>query len=155
RDSSDLAAGDRLLAGGSKYEAFKSALLVVGPAVVVTDLTAALSFIALMFSESELIRTFGYAGAVSCIIAFLCVIVLVPLFGVLFVRNEAKFAASVKNTDTSVDFLRRLCTWIAETLTRRPGLYSLISLLVVGLLAFTFVQLEPRYRLADQVPDKE
>lgn len=150
-----FAARDRLLAGDSRYEAFKHALLVVGPAVVVTDLTAAISFIALMFSDSELIRTFGYAGALSCVIAFLCVIVLVPLFGILFVRNEAKFVAKVRNTDVSVDFLRKICEWIANTMTRRPGLYSLISLFVVGLLAFTFTQLEPRYRLADQVPDKE
>jgi predicted RND superfamily exporter protein len=150
-----FAARDRLLAGDTKYEAFKSALLVVGPAVVVTDLTAALSFIALMFSKSELIRTFGYAGAISCVIAFLAVIILVPLFGMLLVRNEQSFAAKVKGSDTSIDFLRAVCTWIANTMVKRPGLYSLLALIVVGGLAFMFANLEPRYRLADQVPDKE
>jgi predicted RND superfamily exporter protein len=35
-----------------------------------------------------------------------------------------------------------------------PALYSLISLLVVGGLALVYANLEPRYRLADQVPDK-
>ena len=150
-----FAARDRLLAGDSKYEAFKSALFVVGPAVVVTDLTAALSFIALMFSESELIRTFGYAGAVSCVVAFLAVIILVPLFGMLFVRNEKAFAAKVKDADGSVDFLRALCTWIANVTVKRPGIYSLIAVLVVVGLGLIFSNLEPRYRLADQVPDKE
>lgn len=150
-----FAARDRLLAGDSKFEAFRWALLVVGPAVVVTDLTAALSFIALMFSESELIRTFGYAGALSCVIAFLAVIILVPLLGILLVRNEKLFAAKVKDSDGSVDFLRTICTWIANVMTKRPGLYSAIALLVVGGLAFMFANLEPRYRLADQVPDKE
>jgi predicted RND superfamily exporter protein len=150
-----FAARDRLLAGDSKYEAFKWALLVVGPAVVVTDLTAALSFIALMFSKSELIRTFGYAGAVSCVVAFLAVIILVPLLGVLLVRNEKTFAARVRDADTSVDVLRTVCTWIANVMVKRPGLYSLIALLVVGGLVFMFANLEPRYRLADQVPDKE
>ena len=40
-------------------------------------------------------------------------------------------------------------------MVKRPGLYSLIALVVVGGLAFLFTNLEPRYRLADQVPDKE
>jgi predicted RND superfamily exporter protein len=38
---------------------------------------------------------------------------------------------------------------------RHPGFYSLVSLLVVGGLVLLYVHLEPRYRLADQVPDKE
>ena len=150
-----FAARDRLLAGDSKYQAFRYAVMVVGPAVVVTDLTAALSFIALMFSESELIRTFGYAGAMSCVIAFLAVVILVPLLGVLLVRNEKLFATKVRDSDSAVDFLRKLCGWIADVMIRRPGLNSLIALLVVGGLAFMFANLEPRYRLADQVPDKE
>ena len=37
----------------------------------------------------------------------------------------------------------------------RPGLYSLISVLVVGGLGIIYANLEPRYRLADQVPDLE
>jgi predicted RND superfamily exporter protein len=36
-----------------------------------------------------------------------------------------------------------------------PGLYSLISVLVVLGMALIYANLEPRYRLADQVPDKE
>jgi predicted RND superfamily exporter protein len=37
----------------------------------------------------------------------------------------------------------------------RPGLYSLISLLVVAALSLGYAQLQARYRLADQVPDRE
>src|SRR4249920_4010136 len=36
----------------------------------------------------------------------------------------------------------------------RPELFSLIALLFVGGLAVVYSSLEPRYRLADQVPDK-
>ena len=74
-----FAARDRLLAGDSKVEAMKSAVLTVGPAVVITDATTALSFIALQFSESHLIRTFGLAGALSCLVAYVAVVTLVPL----------------------------------------------------------------------------
>jgi predicted RND superfamily exporter protein len=62
-------------------------VLVVGPACVLTHGTAALSFIALMFSESDLIRTFGQAGLIATVIALLAVLMLVPILGILLVRD--------------------------------------------------------------------
>jgi uncharacterized protein len=150
-----FAARDRMLAGESKAAALRHAVLVVGPAVVITDATAALSFIALLFSESHLIRTFGAAGAFSCVIAYLAVVTLVPMFGILFMRQEAAFAEKVGESDRAVDTLRAICGWIADRMLARPGLYSLISLLVVLGLALLYGNLDPRYRLADQVPDRE
>ncbi len=150
-----FAARDRLLAGESKFEAMRNAVLVVGPAVVVTDATAALSFIALLFSDSHLIRTFGAAGAISCVVAYLAVIMLVPLFGVLLLRKGSAFAVEMRGADAAVDALRAICTWVAERMVRRPGLFSLLSLLAVAGLTLLYTTLEPRYRLADQVPDRE
>jgi hypothetical protein len=40
-----FAARDRLIAGESKYDAFRNAILVVGPACVLTHATAGLSFV--------------------------------------------------------------------------------------------------------------
>ena len=37
----------------------------------------------------------------------------------------------------------------------RPGLFSLIASIVVGGLGGVYANLQPRYRLADQVPDKQ
>ena len=122
---------------------------------MLTHATAALSFIALQFSESHLIRTFGEAGLVATLIAMFAVLMLVPLLGVLLVRKESMFAAEVKEADTAVDVLRRFCAWIAARIVSRPGLYSLLSLLIVGGLGLIYANLEPRYRLADQVPDRE
>ncbi len=147
---------DRLLAGQDKYTAMRGALLVVGPAVVLTSLAAALSFVALLlFSNSSLIRIFGMAGAISAAVAFLCVILLVPLLGVLLVRNEANFAAKVGASDAGVNALRRFCDWIAAKMSHHPVPYSIISIVVVLGLAFIYSSLDPRYRLADQVPDKQ
>ena len=47
------------------------------------------------------------------------------------------------------------CSWIALRIVTRPGIFSLISLIFVGDLAVIYANLEPRYRLADQVPDKQ
>jgi uncharacterized protein len=150
-----FAARDRLLQGEGRFEAFRNAMLVVGPACALTHATAALSFIALQFSESELIRTFGEAGLVATLIAMFAVLMLVPLLGVLLLRNESVFAAEVKAADTAVDVLRRFCAWIAAKMVSHPGLYSLLALFVVGGLGLIYANLEPRYRLADQVPDRE
>src|SRR5215813_12229448 len=82
-----FAARDRLIAGQDKYTAFTNAVMVVGPACVLTHGTAGISFIALQFSDSELIRKFGEAGLAATIIALIAVLSLVPAFGVLLVRK--------------------------------------------------------------------
>ena len=150
-----FAARDRLLAGDDKFAAFRNALLIVGPACVLTHATAGVSFIALQFSSSDLIRTFGEAGLIAVAVALIAVLMGVPLLGVLLIRNEAAFVAAVRDMDTALDWLRRLCSWIAIRMVARPGLYSLVSLIVVVVLSLGYMQLQPRYRLADQVPDRQ
>src|SRR6516225_7517659 len=111
-------------------------------------------FTALQFSDSDLIRKFGEAGLAATMIALVAVLSLVPVFGVLFVRNEQIFAVKFRGADAGVQMLRNFCYWIAVRMVSRPGLFSLIAVLFVGGLAVIYANLEPRYRLADQVPDK-
>src|SRR3974377_252566 len=108
-----FAARDRLISGENKRDAFRNAILVVGPACVLTHATAAISFVALLFSGSEMIQNFAAAGIISTVIALLTVITLLPLLGVLLVRQEAAFAARIKGADAAVDALRSFCSWIA------------------------------------------
>jgi uncharacterized protein len=150
-----FAARDRLIAGQDKLTAFRNAVLVVGPACVLTHGTAGISFIALQFSNSDLIRKFGEAGLAATIIALVAVLSLVPVFGVLLVRNEKVFAVKFQSADAGVQALRNFCYWIAVRMVSRPGLFSLIALLFVGSLGGVYAHLQPRYRLADQVPDKQ
>src|SRR5712672_717276 len=149
-----FAARDRLIAGQDKFTAFKNAVLVVGPACVLTHGTAGISFIALQFSDSDLIRKFGEAGLAATVIALIAVLSLVPVFGVLFVRNEKIFAVKFQSADAGVQALRNFCYWIAVRMVSRPGLFSLLAVILVAGLGYIYATLEPRYRLADQVPDK-
>ena len=150
-----FAARDRLIWGESRRDAFRNAILVVGPACVLTHATAAISFVALLFSGSEMIQNFAAAGIISTVIALFTVITLLPLLGVLLVRREEVFAERIKGADIGVDLLRAFCSWIALRVVARPGLYSLISLVVVAGLGLTYTNLHARYRLADQVPNKQ
>ena len=150
-----FAARDRMTQGRGKRAAFRDAISIVGPACVLTHATAALSFIALLFSESDLIRTFGKAGLISTVIALIAVLVLVPFLGMLLIRDEQQIARSVRAYDLPINMLRRFCSFIAAKMVRRPGLYSLIDLVIVVALGIAYLNLEPRYRLADQVPDRD
>jgi uncharacterized protein len=149
-----FAARDRLIAGEEKHEALRNAVLVVGPACVLTHVTAGLSFVALQSSDSNLIRTFGQAGLLATVIALFAVLMLVPLLGVLLLRTGAQVGRHERET-FGVAALRRFCAWIAARMVSRAGLWSLVGLVIVAGLAVIYSGLEPRYRLADQVPDRQ
>ena len=148
-----FAARDRLMAGDDKRAAFRKAVLVVGPACVLTHAAAGLSLLGLTTSSSDLIRDFGEAGVLATLVALVTVLSLVPVLGVLLIRDEAQFVAGLKTTDPGVTGLRRFCAWIALRMVTRPALYSILGLAVVAGLAFDYSHLQPSYRLADQVPD--
>jgi uncharacterized protein len=150
-----FAARDRLLAGDGMRQAFAGVLRNVGPACVLTSGAVALSFAALMFSQSHLIRTFGMAGAIAAGLTFLAVIVVQPLLGLALASRERAQASGHAGADPAIDRLRRFCGAVAWRMTRHPAAVSGVSLVVVVLLTATYVSLEPRYRLADQAPDRE
>jgi predicted RND superfamily exporter protein len=142
----------RLIAGASKREAIREALLVVGPACVMTHAAAAISFVALQVSESDLIRSFGQAGLLATAIALVAVLTLMPVLSLLLVRRVEVFAQKARGADLGVSLLRRFCAFIAGRMVDRPGLYTAISLAVVVALGIGYEHLQPRYRLADEVP---
>src|SRR5208283_3970251 len=150
-----FAARDRMMAGEDRASAFRNALLVVGPACVLTHATAGLSLLGLLFSDSDLIRAFGEAGFISTVVALVTVLSLVPLLGTLLAPKQASFVATIRGADTGVRALRAFCDFVALRMVRRPALNSAIGLLVVMALAFVYSGLQPRYRLADQVPDQQ
>ena len=145
----------RLREGDSKFDAVKFAVQVVGPACVLAHGAALLSFLALLFSESGLIRTFGRAGAMSTGISFVAVIAVLPLLAILFIRNEAKLARDRTPADGMMDRLGNLVGAIVDRVVRHPVAYTLLGLMLFAMFSYAHLQLEPRYRLADQVPDRE
>jgi uncharacterized protein len=151
-----VAMRNRLLEGDRRIKSARYAVLVVGPACVLATATAAASFIALLFSDSALIRTFGIAGALSTVIAFVVGISLVPLLTrALIPRNARAYAANLKHHDRAMNALKAFCGKIAEFGVRRPHLVVTLGLLVVVGFGAIYGTLPPRYRLADQVPDRE
>jgi predicted RND superfamily exporter protein len=145
----------RLREGDSKLDAVKFAINIVGPACVLAHGAALLSFLALLFSESGLIRTFGEAGAMSVCISFLAVIVVLPLLALLLIRNEKALARDHTPADGMMDALGDFVGAVVDRVVKHGVLYTLIAFGLFGYFASLHLKLEPRYRLADQVPDRE
>ena len=150
-----FAVRDQLMAGRDKLSAFRNAILTVGPACVLTHAAAGLSLLGLTASSSDAIRGFGEAGFLATAIALVTVLSLVPAFGVLLIRKEARFIATLKTADSGVAALRRVCAWIAVRMVSHPAAFSIVGFIAVASLGVVYHGLQPSYRLADQVPDKE
>ena len=145
----------RLRDGDTKFLAIRFAILVVGPACVLAHGTALLSFFVLLFSESGLIRTFGEAGAMSVCISFCAVIVVLPILALLFVHNEKTLARDHTPADGMMDALGTFVGAVVDRVVKHSVGYTLIAFALFACFASLHLQLEPRYRLADQVPDRE
>jgi uncharacterized protein len=145
----------RLREGDTKFEAVQFAVKVVGPACLLAHAATLLSFLALLFSESGLIRTFGQAGALATCISFVAVMIVLPLLAVALIRNEAKLARDRSSADGMMDALGGFVGVVVDRVTRHPVFYTLLGVGLFALFSFAHLQLEPRYRLADQVPDRE
>jgi uncharacterized protein len=145
----------RLREGDTKAQAVRFAVRVVGPACVLAHGVALLSFLALLISQSALIRTFGIAGALAVCISYVAVILVLPLMGLFLIRNEHKLARDRSPADRLMDGLGTIVGWIVDRVVHWPFLTTVVAVASFLYLGQAYLQLEPRYRLADQVPDRE
>jgi uncharacterized protein len=141
--------------GANRYEAVKQAIFEVGPACVLTSFTTAVALSSLIFASSALIRTFGIVAAVSTIISFLAVLIVVPVLSVLMLRHEEKFITKKSGQPGFVHILSSLSEWVANSVKRHAMIYAVAGYLAAIVFGAAYLSLEPRYRLADQVPDRE
>lgn len=147
---------DRLIAGYSRTEAVRYALLVVGPACVLASATAGISFLTLLLvSDSALIQTFGAAGAISTLVAYIASITIVPLLATLLLKPEAGVESGFRTRDPGIGMLKMACTWIANRVVNNTALFFGAGLALVVAFGIIYLSLDARYRLADQVPDRE
>jgi hydrophobe/amphiphile efflux-3 (HAE3) family protein len=145
----------RLREGDNRFEAVRFAITIVGPACVLAHGVALLAFLALLFSDSGLIRTFGEAGAIAVCISFVAVILVLPILAVVFIRNEQTLAKDHTPADALMDSLGTIVGEIVDRVVHRPYLYSILGIALFFLFGAAFADLPTRYRLADQVPDRE
>ena len=145
-----------IMAGVDRVEAARNAVRDVAPACLLTAINQALSIVSFALADSALIRTFGIAALIAVFISYAAVAVVVPTLAALLIRREtAPMGRERAETEGGVGILHRLSGGTIGHVGRHPALYFTSGLVAVLACGWAYVRLEPHYRLADQVPDKE
>ncbi|MBI1386185.1 MAG: MMPL family transporter [Rhizobiales bacterium] len=141
-----------LAAGHSSIEAARHATATVGPACVLTSLTTAVALLTLTFTDSAMIRQFGLAAAFATALAFIAVMLVVPMAAVLLYRDTSRFVREEGSRSHGLRWLQRFSEGMAGFIRRHARAIAVLG--VVSFVAFTHLhlQLEPHYRLSDEVP---
>jgi len=146
-----------IMSGVDRLTAARNAVLDVAPACLLTAMTQAISIVSFAFAESALIRTFGIAALIAVGLSYTAVAVVVPTLAALLIRKAKPGAAEAPKHDEGggIGVLHHLTSAIVRGAIRLPVLFSVLGVLAVAATGYAYVRLEPHYRLADQVPDRE
>lgn len=141
--------------GDDRVTAVRHSILTIGPACALTSLTTAAAMLSLTYADSGLIRVFGLSAAFATMSAFLAVILIVPGLSVLLIGDEEKFRRIDATRHRFLSLFDRLCVWISAGLRRRYVSASAVGIVMVAVFLALHLQLEPRYRLSDQIPQDQ
>ena len=144
-----------VMEGVDHVEAARAAVLDIAPACLLTAMNAAVAVLSFSFAQSALIRTFGKASLLAVGISYLAVAIVVPTLAALLVRKEKTVKGDGPKQTDSVGLLQRLTDAIISVVSNHPIFFTLCGVASVVATGLIYGQLQPRYKLADQVPDKE
>lgn len=153
-----------VMSGMDRIAAAREAVLDVAPACLLTAMNAGIAILSFSLADSALIRTFGQAALFAVFISYLAVAVVVPTLAVLLVRDEkgrdgvpvpAGGFASAGVVPEKPDALQGITERIVRFVIRRPAIFTALGVMATVATGLAYASLEPRYRLADQVPDRE
>ncbi|MGI9524357.1 MAG: efflux RND transporter permease subunit [Hyphomicrobiaceae bacterium] len=143
-------------AGIDRLTAARNAVKEVAPACLLTAMNAALALLSFALADSALIRTFGAAALLAVGISYIAVATVVPTLAVFLVRQEGNLHDEEDEDDnTAMGLLKTVTEAIVRRVAAAPTVWFCAGVLGVAVAGAMYIQLEPRYRLADQVPDKE
>ncbi len=130
----------------AKIKNLREAVVRVGPASALTSITTAVAILSFAISSSEALTEFAWIGVVLVILAFLSVIIALPVFGLWFARFDLLRSLPNKADGKSFGEL------VADVSTARPYLISAVSAVLLVPLVYFHFQLEPNYRVTDYLP---
>ena len=130
----------------ARRENLKEAVLKVGPASALTSLTTAFAISSFALSSSEALVEFAWVGLILVIIAFLAVIVGLPVLGVWLMKLGLIKQQKRKESSFSFGELSR------KIYEPRSALISIAALVSVLALFYVHASLKPDYRITDYLP---
>jgi len=125
----------------------KDAVIRVGPASSLTSITTALAFLSFSYSSSEALKSFAYLGVGAVSLAFLSVIIGVPIAGYWLVRLGA-----VKGDKAKPPVFENLGAIIHAVFAGKSSLVFLSAIALVIGLTFVHLAIRPEYKVTDYLP---
>ena len=141
-------------AGASKHTAIQRALVEVGPACALTSITTSIALLSMALSNSSLIRTFGMMASASILMALGIVIVVMPMLIELFLKDRGPKYLADGRARASAGLLDNAAAAIGGLVAKWPRLIVLSGVGLTAVFAVAYVQLDPRFRLSDMLPDQ-
>lgn len=140
-------------AGGGVRDALARTFEKVAPACSVAAITTAVAMLSLLFADAEIIRQFGKVAAVGTMIGVLSLMISVPLLTRILLHRgmpggKRIFAAPKEGWLTA--FSARMGSPVMD----RRIVLSLFGLTATLVVILGYFQMEPKFRLGDQLPTK-
>jgi predicted RND superfamily exporter protein len=134
--------------GDDPSAAVDRTLKLVGPATALTTLTTLVAFASLYVSPGQGVQEFALAGALGCVIMFVCLMTVMPLLLKAAVRLGFKLP---KAPNFALNAPVPLA-WKLATTAGRP--VTILSVLLVILLLVPFFVIQPRFSFEDYVANE-
>ncbi len=142
----------QLALGQTVHDAIEHAVLKVGPACVLSAVTTAIAFASLALTDSRLIQVFGFTAAGATFISLILVTSVVPCLSALLLRR-GETASKQGNLTWFSEKLDGVCEGLSVRLTKHYVITSVVTICLLVMSGLAYVQLEPRYRIRDIIPD--
>lgn len=139
--------------GGASLEAaIERAIRRVGPACVLTSLTTTLALASLIWMPHPFVSSFGVTAASGTAVALFATLILVPPLSLLFLRGFARDHQADPKDDPVLKSIDAVCHAAAEAVSKAPKLIAAIGVLLVLVGGWCYLQNEPRYSYASNLP---
>lgn len=140
---------DELRKGNSKHDSIKVTIKEIGMATLLTSLTTAIGFIALVTSKIIPIRDFGINSAIGVMIAYVTV-----LFFSTAVLSFFKTEQLIKIVDEESKW-DKLMAWTNELTINYPKRIAIGGLFFLGMSLYGISQITTNYRIESNLPRGE
>ena len=141
-------------AGTAKAKAIQQAIAEIGPACALTSITTSIALLSLAMSSSVLIRSFGLMAALSVLMALGIVIAVMPMLAALFLKEGGSKYLADGRARNGVALLDNAAAAISAAVAKWPKTIAVAGVALTALFGLAYLQLEPRYRLSDMLPDQ-
>jgi uncharacterized protein len=139
--------------GSAKPVALSQAISEIAPACSLTSITTSIALLSLVFSSSPLISDFGGMAGICILVALILVLVIMPLLAAFFLEPGQGYLRD-ENPYHGVQLLNALAARLSQAVARQPMIFVVGGIILTVLFFVSYIQLEPRYRLSDMLPDQ-